>query len=329
LSNPPPRTRESGTRHLSHHLESASSSPLLAAGALGGIVTGAAAAEWRAVTPGGAIQVYIVGDWMYAVPAAARSLIAEGYSRVDMVNALRVQAARQREIEASFGPPWLSARRRRVIYAALGLLGVAVASPFAGTWPPSVGWLVIMLGIVAALSLGGSVIDDFRDSPYRIAKFWLAAWDSRVGDWIMRLAGWRIEPPATPPADAIEIRKLHEPSFEYLRDVEATRDLVNLAPAMEHEVASRINRIRACLNASEMSGADGVETPPLDRRMREVLEQCLEVLTLGWRRLHAVQLGDSETRLVTEFEVVERACEIADALLDAASVGGSSRPGAT
>lgn len=64
-----------------------------------------------------------------------------------------------------------------------------------------------------------------------------------------------------------------------------------------------------------MVGADGGETPPLDRRMREVLEQCLERLTLVWRRVHRVELGDNEARLMAEFEAAKRACEVADAFL--------------
>jgi hypothetical protein len=310
------------TYRVTFLLEDLNASPLLAAGALLVTVTAVAAAEWRVVILGGLILAWMPACCIYTVLAQTRSVLAKGYSGADMVNALRAEAARQRKIEASFGPPWLSARRRRVIYGALGLLGVAAASPFAGAWPPGVGWLAIVLGIVTALTVGGSVIDDFRASHDRIARFWLAVWNGRVGDWIMRLAGWRIEPPATPPADAIEIRKLHEPSFEYVRDVEATRDMVNLAPAMKHQVASRINNIRARLNAGE-------EAPPLDPRRAEALEQCLELLTHFWHRVHRWELGDSEARLVAEFEAAKRACEIADALLDAASVGGSSRPGAT
>jgi hypothetical protein len=36
-------------------------------------------------------------------------------------------------------------------------------------------------------------------------------------------------------------------------------------------------------------------TPPLDRGMRQRLEQCLERLELVWYRLGAVRLGDGVT----------------------------------
>jgi hypothetical protein len=50
--------------------------------------------------------------------------------------------------------------------------------------------------------------------------------------------------------------------------------------------------------------------------MREQLEQCAATLRLVWRRLRAVQLGDSRKRLVAEFEAAEQACEVADVLVE-------------
>lgn len=324
-----PRDVETFAFHLVLLVEGLSSSPLLAAAVLLFTVTAAAAGEWQAVALGGLILAWMPANWIDTVLAGTRAVLAKGYSRADMVDALRVQAERERGSGASFylrDEPWPPRRIRRVIYGTVGLLAVALTSPLAGPWPPDVGWFAIALGIVAALALGGSPIDDLRDSSYRIAKLWVAVWHNRVGDWIMRLAGWRLERPASPPADAIEIRKLHEPSFEYLRDVESTRDLVNLAPAMLRGLEARINEIRACLNATEVVGAaDSSETPPLDEQVRQALEKCLELLTLVWRRLDGWRLGDNQAVLVAEFKAAAEACEAADGLLDAAGYLGRRR----
>ncbi len=87
---------------------------------------------------------------------------------------------------------------------------------------------------------------------------------------------------------------------------------------MEHRVASRVNAIRACLNAEAFATGPRSATPPVDGPMRERLERCLARLQLVWRRLGAVRIGDSRQRLVAEYEMVERTCEAADGLLEAA-----------
>ena len=87
---------------------------------------------------------------------------------------------------------------------------------------------------------------------------------------------------------------------------------------MQRRVASRVNAIRACLNAEAFATDPRLATPPLDRGMHERLEECLARLQLVWRRLGAVRIGDGRQRLVAEFEMVERACAAADALLEAA-----------
>ena len=96
---------------------------------------------------------------------------------------------------------------------------------------------------------------------------------------------------------------------------------------MQRRVASRVNAIRACLNAEAFATGPRSATPPVDGPMRERLERCLARLQLVWRRLGAVRIGDGRQRLVAEFEMVERTCEAADALLEA-TVGPSSCGGA-
>jgi hypothetical protein len=305
--------------HLTLELESLGTSPLLMAGVLLVMVILAAAAEWAVVMLFGLFLAWQWESSLRIVLAATRSALAAGYSRMDMVGALREKAASERRGASADRrvAPLASPRRRRATYAVVGLLGVVVALPFTGTWPPDGGWLAIALGLVAALSVGGSAIDEVRDSPHRIAEFWLAVWQGRVGAWIVRLAGWRLETPRAPPAPAPEIAMLMAPSFEERQRDEATREMVNLAPALQHRLAARVNAVRACLNAA---------TRPLDRVTRDRLERCLECLQLVRYRLGAVRIGHSRERLVWEYEAVEQACQVADALLEAAGAPSSSGP---
>jgi hypothetical protein len=313
---------------LTLEVEWIGTSPLLMAGVLLVMVILAAAAEWAVVTLFG---LFLAWQWetsLRVVLAATRSALAAGYSCMDMVSALREKAASERRGASANRriAPLASPRRRRATYAVVGLLGVVVALPFTGTWPPDGGWLAIALGLVAALSVGGSAIDEVRDSPHRIADFWLAVWQGRVGAWIVRLAGWRL---GTPPVELAAVRHSEMrrgPSFDDLRRYEATRDLVNLAPAKQHRVVSRVNAIRACLNPEAFAADPRPATPPFDWGMRARLELCLERLQFVRYRLGRVQLGDSRRRLAWEYDAAERACEVADALLEAAGAPSSSGP---
>jgi hypothetical protein len=299
--------------------------PLVALYALVALVIGAVTGEARVVAFGAAILVVSAAVWMDAVLGETRSLLAFRYSRADMIRAFRIDAESEQELAAleNAGLPLAHFRiSRRVKNVGVVLAGVGAAVTLIKPLPP-VGWLLIWIGAPALVVVAG-ISGLVPRSTFPSAQFWFAVWRSRVGAWIVRLAGWRLETRPAPRAARPEIAMLWAPSFEERQRQEATREMVNLAPAMQHRVASRINAIRACLNAEAFATDPRLAKPPLDRGMRARLKQCLERLQLVRYRLGAVRIGENRRRLVWEYQAVERACGAADGLLAEA---GASRSG--
>ena len=139
---------------------------------------------------------------------------------------------------------------RRLASAALGLAGAGAAAGVVGSLPRAVGALALIAGIVTALtaSVWGFVYG--LGQPDRIGEFWLRFWQSRAGEWTVRLAGWRFEV-VRPWARSPRSRKMQHEHLAQRERMEAMRELLNQTPAMRHLAASRIERIRgARLNES-------------------------------------------------------------------------------
>ena len=99
--------------------------------------------EHRLIATATGIAVFLALQWqasLRTVLSATRSALAAGYSRMDMVGALRMEAARKRKRASTNNrfAPLASRRRRRATYAAVGLPLVVLGTWLGRAFPPPV-----------------------------------------------------------------------------------------------------------------------------------------------------------------------------------------------
>jgi len=248
-----PAPLRSFAEELRWYGQSSAHDSVLATAGLVALVSGAWTSDplWAAI--GGVVLVAILGNRVKDLRTITRMALAMGYSREDMVHAVKVDMEREGRLTVFDHPAIPTAplrRARRLASAALGLAGAGAAAGVVGSLPRAVGALALIAGIVTALtaSVWGFVYG--LGQPDRIGEFWLRFWQSRAGEWTVRLAGWRFEV-VRPWARSPRSRKMQHEHLAQRERMEAMRELLNQTPAMRHLAASRIERIRgARLNES-------------------------------------------------------------------------------
>ena len=194
-----------------------------------------------------------LANWLlFVAPATAyglyrtsftRRVLAAGYTAEDIRLALRDRSAQVREelaFETSGEPPLLAKAVRKVTFVALagaiGTTGAIAIFPEARTLPMALAWswsvVVTLVGGLAGRLFPGRRIQP----PDPDRSFQSRVWHGPVGEWLVRLAGWRLRRSALPGVTArrpteVAIALAADALFEALPK-EARRELKDLPAAV-------------------------------------------------------------------------------------------------
>ena len=139
-----------------------------------------------------------------------RRVLREGYDHAHIVHALSVDLERERQVrefERGKASPPPSSLARRVAYAGLGVMGLGTALSLVEGFNPVVGFGVFVYGVGVTLCASGigAVLTWLHRNV--AGEWWLKFWQSRAGEWAVRVAGLGLEPRpvarALPPETAV------------------------------------------------------------------------------------------------------------------------------
>ena len=271
-----------------------------------------------------------------------RRVMAAGYDRDTLVAALRDYVERRREelaFEYDRTPPVLWKLVRWATYGSLGVAAAATAMLYFGIEIPGTQWYapIVAFGFGAYAAIAGGIFGLFYpgrrvEKHDTLAEFRLRAWRGRAGDWLARLAAFRLRPSAAgaPLADrptevAIGVAAadlfaaLPRPQQQALHELpDAVKRLEDEARAMRRRVSeldARTATVRGDAGAGRSSalGAFGGEAEVAARRADVLTDlaaardragrrlatavAALENIRLDLLRLHA---GAGDVQAITE-----------------------------
>ncbi len=296
---------------------------LVAVFTAGALILGLAVRNWAAVGFSAAGLALLATVPIRAVMLDVSMAFHRGYRPPDLLRALSQQVEWERDrLVSRYGSGWNAPGRvaGRLAYAGLGLAGVGAALSFATAVPPHVGLGAMVLG--AATATVAALVGWFRARRRQVPlALWLRFWKSRVGEWLLRSEAWWVGPPRTrqPP----EIAMLDAPSYEEIQ-WEASRDLVNLVPAVRHLARSRIRRIRSWM-AGTLQGQDRLDARWT--RVRRNLRDGVAMVEQLLGRLQADQTGGDLERLIQDFDAVMELSQALDGVFESARRLRGAAPG--
>ena len=312
------------------HAESNRGLSVLVAVALMFLVSGIWLSDWVGVAlAAGFLGLVVASTGLALVPTLRRVLREENYAHADIVHALSVDLERQREVRAfELGNVSLRPARiaRQVAFGGLGVVGLAAAWSIAGL-DATVGLGAMYGGVLVAMTAG--VIGFFHTRRRRnvAGEWWLKFWRSRAGEWVVRLASFRLESRPAPESAPPEVPMPAPPSLKPV-PAETPPELLRQVPAMRKLAASRIQRLNHWVhgtNTFETGERPQVAVPPDDVRRR--LKESHEELQRLRYRLAAARPGESAERLAADFEALRRLCDLVDGLLGGpGGEGGEADP---
>ncbi len=229
---------------LRRYAESSRGISVLVGFALYLVVTSMWGGDWTVAAGALGVLGLVVASTAMALLPVTRRVLREAYAQGDIVHALSVDLAHDRDLrvfqQGSVSPePGRIARR--MAYAGLGMVGVGAALSLVEGLNPAVGLGAMVYGIVVAM--GASVIGALFTRRRRnlAGEWWLKFWQSRAGEWALRLAGLGLrQPPAAKPLPP-ETARLEAPSVEQVR-------IQPLSP-IKRLATSQVRRIREWLTS--------------------------------------------------------------------------------
>ena len=318
-SDLPPKLREFLSR-LRLQSRSAPAGVVLGLGAIGVLDRSIRAGAWgMAATAAGVLGLMLVSPIAGALPAARR-LLAQGYGRADIIHALDTDLDRQREQLAS---RWGRVRDavdrawRRIFVGALGVFGFGVVTAVTDApFPNELIFGSMVGGTVVSLVVGGVLVWRERRRNELWGHRWLWFWHSPLGKWTVRLAGVGLdsalgEPELPEPGGAVVLPPPLEPAAALSSDVSALAEVLDRSE-------SCVRRARGYLAASLAPRAEDPGPPG-----SETLERQLVVLEALVARFRSAEVGgDGHASLAADLAAATEACDMVEALLEAAEWRG-------
>ncbi len=303
-------------RQLRRSSQSSAALTLIAFWAIGGLVSAAATGHWGSAALAGGVLALAVCAPLGMGLLGARRLLRAGYTHADLVHAIRTDVERQRE-ELAFqygrGADLVELIARRITYGAFGVFALGAALGISGLGG-SVGAGTMLVGGIATAVAGAIAGHRYQRRSDLAGERWLRFWKSRMGRWIVKLAGVGLK--RLPGAAALTFRRTEmaiglaaDRLFEDLPKV--TRKALKDLPLVVRRLESHAQRMRTRMadlevGLAELGGAPaagsslsaaGDERATLARQLaaaRDAARQrlaesvtALETIRLQLLRMHA------------------------------------------